>query len=345
MSRRETKLYADARTKDKPYLRSNMHVSAGDITTPDAPTLLDITNGICRDAYLESIGFHLFDWQRAVLRDQSTRITICGARQSGKSTILSGVCCHTAKYRPKTLSVILAPTKLQASEDIGKVRDFIARDPHYPEVKRSGSEEIVLANGSRILVLTATDTAARGFSQPAVILFDEASRIDDSVYDAVRPMITGSKTSIIYEISTPFGRKGFFYDHFSRVGSQEKKIRRSRYLVKAPWQVVRTSGKPRLERIPLEAIEGVHCYFSPRHEDETEQLEALDQMKEMQYRQEYGCEFVDAEDQVFRQDLIDDLFSLDGVEDAKPLTDPMDLFEQAEPARIDFSSLFGGMGA
>lgn len=339
------KTFVDARTKTKPYLQSRKHVPVAKPSPDDIGVLEDFHASMNRDAYLESIGFRLFDWQRAVLRDQSTRITICGARQSGKSTILSGVCCHTAKYRPKTLSVILAPTKLQASEDIGKVRDFIARDPHYPEVKRSGSEEIVLANGSRILVLTATDTAARGFSQPAVILFDEASRIDDSVYDAVRPMITGSKTSIIYEISTPFGRKGFFYDHFSRIGAQEKKIRRSRYLVKAPWQVIRTTGKPTLSRIPLEAIEGVHCYFSPRHEDETEQLEALDQMKEMQYRQEYGCEFVDAEDQVFRQDLIDDLFSLDGMEDAKPLTDPMAVFEAAEPARIDFSSLFGGMGA
>ena len=332
--------YVEARTK-RMDTHSKQHIPAKPLGQGEMPAVDALMMGLCKDAYLESIGFSLFPWQRAVLRDQATRITICGARQSGKSTILSGVCCHTAKYRPKSLSVILAPTKLQASEDIGKVRDFMTRDPDYPTVKRSGAEEIVLENGSRILVLTATDTAARGFSKPAVVLFDEASRIDDSVYDAVRPMITGSRTSVIYEISTPFGRKGFFYDHFSRIGAQEKKIKRSRYLVKAPWQVVRTTGKPTLARIPLEEMEGVHCFFSPRHEDEVEQLEALDQMKEMQYRQEYGCEFVDAEDQVFRQDLIDAMFAF---EDRAEIFAPMDDIGIGEPSSIDFSGMMQGTG-
>lgn len=332
--------YVEARTK-RMDTHSKQHIPAKPLGQGEMPAVDALMMGLCKDAYLESIGFSLFPWQRAVLRDQATRITICGARQSGKSTILSGVCCHTAKYRPKSLSVILAPTKLQASEDIGKVRDFMTRDPDYPTVKRSGAEEIVLSNGSRILVLTATDTAARGFSKPAVVLFDEASRIDDSVYDAVRPMITGSRTSVIYEISTPFGRKGFFYDHFSRIGAQEKKIKRSRYLVKAPWQVIRTTGKPTLARIPLEEIEGVHCFFSPRHEDETEQLEALDQMKEMQYRQEYGCEFVDAEDQVFRQDLIDAMFAFS---EPASISTPMDDIGVGEPADIDFSGMMQGTG-
>lgn len=334
----KSRLYVDAKNPGRKNTVSKTHRPVGDIGRGEAGFFSSMYSAISKDYYLESIGFHLFPWQRAVLRDQATRITICGARQSGKSTILSGVCCHTAKYKPGSLSVILAPTKLQASEDIGKVRDFMTRDPDYPTVRRSGAEEIVLENRSRILVLTATDTAARGFSKPAVVLFDEASRIDDSVYDAVRPMITGSRTSVIYEISTPFGKKGFFYDHFSRVGSQERKIKRSRYLVKAPWQVVRTSGKPVLARIPLDEIEGVHCFFSPRHEDETEQLEALDQMKEMQYRQEYGCEFVDAEDQVFRQDLIDALFDFDK---SARISDPMDLFEEGEPASFSFGPIGG----
>ena len=57
---RAVKLYADARTKDKPRPTSRMHIPAGDVMAPDAPTLLDITNGICRDAYLESISPEAF---------------------------------------------------------------------------------------------------------------------------------------------------------------------------------------------------------------------------------------------------------------------------------------------
>ena len=103
---------------------------------------------------------------------------------------------------------------------------------------------------------------------------------------------------------------------------------------------------PKFGHVDAMAImQGLPDFIKARGEIEAQAKQYEDQMKEMQYRQEYGCEFVDAEDQVFRQDLIDDLFSLDGMEDVKPLTDPMDLFEAAEPARIDFSSLFGGVGA
>lgn len=282
----------------------------------------EIYCGIDPVMYLEGIGFEVFPWQAEVLSDESTRVCIDGARQGGKSTLMSAIVCHKAKYYPDSLSVILAPTLMQANEDMVKVKGFIARDRTYPKLTRSGAQEIATEKGARILVLTASDDAARGFSNPDIILFDEASRIADDVYEAVRPMITDNPRARIYEISTPNGKKGFFYDHFSSP-------RWSRYLVRAPWvamqgpqgaelvSISEEDGRKTLkDNLPSKACaEEIRFFFSPRHYNESEQAEALEQMHIRKYLQEYGCEFVDAEDQVFAQSLIEDMFSAEAESD------------------------------
>ena len=276
----------------------------------------EIIHGMDPAAYLRGIGFEVFPWQDEVLSDPATRICIDGARQGGKSTLMSAIVCHKAKYTPKSLSVILAPTLMQANEDMMKIKSFIGQDKTYPKLTRSGAQEIATEKGSRILVLTASDDAARGFSNPDIILFDEASRIGDEVYEAVRPMITDNPKARIYEISTPNGKQGFFYSHFSS-------YRWSRYLVRSPWTARDSERGPVL--VPLsedEAIaelrrnvkasakpEKIRFFFSPRHYNEAEQEDALSGMHIRKYLQEYGCEFVDAEDQVFSQDLIESMFA------------------------------------
>lgn len=258
--------------------------------------------------WLEHLGWHVFDWQKAVLRDRAIRICIDGARQAGKSTIISSRACHMAKYKKKSLTVILAPTQKQSQEDMKKIVSFLALDPNYPARVKNNSEELELENGSRILVLTASDDAARGFSNPDLIIFDEASRIDDSVYDAVRPMITDNLEAVIVEISTPNGKKGFFYNHFSSETW-------SRYEVRSPWDYVRTTGMPALRETKCQPKPGIKFYLSPRHFNLVEQLEVIrggnagHGMSERMYRQEYCCEFVEAEAQVFANDLIDSLYA------------------------------------
>lgn len=282
--------------------------------------------------YLESIGFRLFEWQRAVLDDPSTRICIDGARQGGKSTIMSGVCCHYAKYHPKSLSVILTPSLKQSNEDIIKINEFISHDPDYPRVLKSGGDgEIKLLNGARILVVTASDDAARGFSAPGIVLFDEASRIDDSVFKAVKPMLTGCRRSKIYEISTPNGKKGFFYEHFTG-----KSRRWSRYLVRGGFDAaVGSDGIPVVIPTEFKPDEGKYKFFiSPRHLDEDEQMENLESIDYdiRNYNQEYGCEFVTAENQAFDQQLIDSMFGRSVPEDEMPEhTGIRDIFGEAEP--------------
>ena len=292
-------------------------------------SLRNLGRGISRSAYAVSCGFFPYSWQKAVLDSRAKFKIIDGARQSGKSTIVSVIPAHKAKFKSKSLSLVIAPTRAQANEDMLKIKQFIARDRRYPKLTRSGAQEIATAKGSRILVLTASDDAARGFSNPDIILFDEASRIPDDVFEAVRPMITNNPRARIYEISTPNGKKGFFYDHFSSP-------RWSRYLVRSPFSAVQGFNGPELISVtddeakdilrrnlkPTAEAERIRFFFSPRHYNEVEQEDALSGMHIRKYQQEYGCEFVDAEDQVFSQDLIEMMFSSAADDD---FTEPMTL--------------------
>lgn len=268
--------------------------------------LAELAYGLDRARYLEHIGFTPFDWQKKVCEDPCQRKIINGARQSGKSTIASGLPCHRAKYYSKSLVIVEAPTEVQARLNLEKIHEFMSHDPTYPRIERSSDQQIVLSNGSKIRVVVATDKSSRGYSKPSMIVLDEASRIDDVVYrSGVRPMLTANPDCELILISTPFGKEGFFYDTW-----EEKSDWWSKYEVRSPWEVDPVSQRQLFHHEPDETFwktreeKGIHFYYSPRHEDYREQQENLEAMGIQQYRQEYCCEFIETEMAVFTYDSI-----------------------------------------
>jgi hypothetical protein len=139
-----------------------------------------------------------------------------------------------------------------------------------------GDNELSLAfpNRSRIVGLPGNEATVRGFSAVALLLVDEASRVSDDLYLAVRPMLAVSGGTL-WLMSTPFGKRGFFYEAWQR----------------GP------GGTPEWERVRVTAEE---CGRIPREYLEEERTT----MGERWYRQEYGCEFVDAVSSVFDMDLV-----------------------------------------
>jgi len=88
------------------------------------------------------------------------------------------------------------------------LRALINRLPDPPAVTCEGALSVRLANGSRILSLPGTEATVRGFSADLLII-DEAARVHDSLYEAVRPMlaVTGGR---LVALSAPWGRRGWF---------------------------------------------------------------------------------------------------------------------------------------
>jgi hypothetical protein len=271
------------------------------------PEFMDLVYRLSPYEYLRSLRFTSYPWQREVLESRHKRIFINGARQAGKSTIISVKPCHRARFYPGSLSLVIAATERQAVEDMEKIRSFIAMDAGYPALKRSSDSLIELPNRSRIAVAPSTETSARGYSSPDIIILDEASRIEDPVYrSGIIPMLTDNAKCELILISTPHGRKGFFY-------TASRSARWERYEVRCPWEVkdleykLVPAGPEEGFRIRKEA-EGVKGFYSPRHQDLDEAQMNLEEMGPLMYRQEYCCEFVEPEDQVFSYDEIDALF-------------------------------------
>ena len=254
--------------------------------------------------YVRSLGFQPYKWQEAILKSSHKRKSINGARQAGKSTIVSAKPCQIAKYNPESVSLIVAATEYQAFLDMEKVKDFIAHDPQYPKLTRNSDRLIILENGSWIMVVPATEKAARGPSAPRLILLDEASRIEDVVYrSGIIPMLTENPDCELINISTPNGRMGFFFN-------SQNNPKWERYEVKSPWEVIDleyrlVEAQPEEEYQRACKEKGIFGFYSPRHMNKEEQEFNLGEMGSLMYRQEYGVQFVEPEDQVFGYDEIE----------------------------------------
>lgn len=69
-----------------------------------------------------------------------------------------------------------------------------------------------------MLSLPSTPDTVRGISAVTLLIEDEASRVDDELHHAVRPMLTTSNGRLML-MSTPFGRRGHFWEAWSGEGA------------------------------------------------------------------------------------------------------------------------------
>jgi hypothetical protein len=167
-----------------------------------------------REALARELGIVPDGWQGDFLRSSADRVLLNCSRQSGKSTMSAVMALHPALYHPGSLVLCLAPALRQSQELFAKIGGFY-RDlgrPVAPQGERKLSLE--LENDSRIITLPGSEKTIRGFSGAALLLVDEASRVDDALYFAIRPMLAVSGGSLMM-LSTPYGKRGVFYEEWT----------------------------------------------------------------------------------------------------------------------------------
>src|SRR5215213_204159 len=173
----------------------------------------DLRLALDRIAFATELGIVPDGWQEQFLRSSAVRVLLNCARQSGKSTMSALIALHRALYHPGSLVLCLAPALRQSQELFGKVAGFY-RDlgrPVAPQGERKLSLE--LENGSRIITLPGSEKTIRGFSGATLLLVDEASRVDDGLYYAIRPMLAVSGGALVM-LTTPYGKRGVFYEEW-----------------------------------------------------------------------------------------------------------------------------------
>jgi hypothetical protein len=181
--------------------------------------------------------------------------------------------------------------------------------PTPPELDEDNKLSATLANGSRLISLPSSEGTIRGYSSVDLVIIDEASRVPDGLYYAVRPMLAVSNGRML-AMSTPFGKRGWWHTEWANGGISWERVE------------VPATMNPRISPAFLE--------------------EERRSLGEYWYKQEYLCQFAESIDSVFAYD--DVMTSLSP--DVKPLFgDTVETARQPiaeESITANVKPLFGG---
>lgn len=172
-----------------------------------------------------------------------------------------------AIYKPPALILLLSPSLRQSSELFRKVAALYSQHAGAAPAAAETLLRLELANGSRIVSLPGTEQTVRGFSGVDLIVIDEASRVEDSLYFACRPMLAVSGGRLV-ALSTPFGQRGWLHKEWTAGGDG--------------WHRTRITAND-CPRISAEFLE-----------------EERASLGDWWWRQEYMCEFTETTDSLFR---------------------------------------------
>ncbi|MGZ7126714.1 MAG: terminase large subunit domain-containing protein [Halobacteriota archaeon] len=227
--------------------------------------------------FAQSVSINPDPWQADLLFSTKRHIILLCGRQAGKTTIVAVLALHHALNNPDALVLVLSPSLRQSSELFKVVTSF------YQELERPIPAEIEtaltlqLSNGSRIASLPGKEQTVRGFSGVSLLLIDEAARVSDELYYAVRPMLAVSQGRIIL-LSTPCGKRGFFFHEWEKGHN---------------WLKIKVTAN--------------QC---PRISQEFLTQERRD-LGERWFAQEYLCSFEESETALFHYDVIQRALSAD----------------------------------
>ncbi len=210
------------------------------------------------------------------------QMLINASRQSGKSQAGAALALREALVHPPALVLIVCPAERQ-SEELFQEKLLSLYDKLPPTVPMTIRNVFScrFANGSRIVALPGKEATIRSFSAVSLLLLDEAARVPDPLYEAVRPMLAVSGGGLV-AMSTPWGKRGWWHK------SWEEGIGWKRVMVPATMC-------PRIDPEYLER----------------ERAERGDRF----FRQEFMGSFESTLDAVFSEDQIQGLFT----DEVKPL--------------------------
>lgn len=220
----------------------------------------------------ERLGIKLDERQAEVLGSTAKRGILNCTRQWGKSTVAAAKAVHRAYTQEKALILVASPSERQSAEFLRKATGLVRKLGVSPRGDGDNGISLLFPNGSRIVGLPGSEGTVRGFSAVSLLLIDEAARVEDAMYRALRPMLAVGQGDL-WLMSTPWGKRGFFYENWEHGGTGWLRV--SVPATKCP-------------RIPREFLE-----------------EERTQIGDLWFRQEYLCEFVDGGSGVFGRELVE----------------------------------------
>ena len=243
----------------------------------------------------------LDQWQKDILAHEG-HFLLCTGRQVGKTLTFAIKAAQYMIKHPNARIIVVSLTEDQAQLIIVMVLDYFERN-YKKEIevkkKQPTKNKILLKNGSQILARPVGNTgdAVRGFTGD-VLIVDEASKMPEHMWTAAKPTLltTGGQ---LWICSTPFGKKGYFYECFLNKNKR--------------FKVFHISSEEVIHNRPI-----TPAWTQQRKEESIAFLEEekRDNSK-LVYAQEYLGKFIDELRQLFSDKWIDMVCTLERTNQAK----------------------------
>lgn len=242
-------------------------------------------------------------WQEDLNKRPRRDTLVLVSRQGGKGEAATVLALATMLGDPGSKVLTVSRSERQAKRLHRRIRRAYHRLPNVPPPITDTATELELRNGSIALALPGSEATIRGEDAVDLAIIDEASRVPDDLYRAVRPMLA-TTNGVVVALTTPFGKRGWFYEEWTNGG--------------ADWHRIKVTA----EQIPR---------ISPAFLAKERRA-----LGEWWFRQEYGCEFLDNEWQLFSTALV----AAAADDDLLPLFPQPTIASVAEGADDDLTLLF-----
>lgn len=216
-----------------------------------------------------------------MLASAHRQILLNVTRQGGKSTISAIAGLAEILSAEDRLVLIVSPGERQSKLLFEKLLRYYEHLGRPVPAKNVNKLSLELMNGSSVYALPGEEGTIRGFSAVNLMLIDEASRVNDAMMAAVRPMLAVSGGQLI-AMSTPWGKRGWWYDAWQSEDQLWERFKITAY---------------ECSRIPADWLENERRTLPPAW-----------------FASEFMCEFIDPDDALFTEEQIARAFRANDIE-------------------------------
>ena len=218
------------------------------------------------------LGINLDPWQVSAVSAQEHDILLLVSRQGGKGMVASLLALDGLVNDPGSTTVVVSRAESQAKRLLRRTKRLYRQLENVSPVIAESQTNFELRNGSEIIAVPGSEETIRGIDAVHRLLIDEAALVSDELFAAVQPM-TAVVNGRIVAMSTARGKRGWFHREYASDDPEWHRAKVTAYDI------------PRLDHKWLERTRN--------------------KLGDFYFRQEFLCEFLDDESQVFATELID----------------------------------------
>lgn len=183
------------------------------------------------ESFAASMGIIPDSWQKNLCeivadKEKPARVFVLASRQSGKSYCTALAAIFHALTVPNSTTLLLSPTLRQSSLLFRRVIQFYKAAGRPVKPISESALQLRLENGAWVQALPANETNLRGISSVSLLVMDEFSRVPESLYFAVLPMLATMPNSKLVALTTPAGKRGAAFLKTIPKEKRDKKVLR-----------------------------------------------------------------------------------------------------------------------